>query len=249
MCVCVYKVKAISSAYPHKKYKIVIVIVIVIVIAMLSQKENSPFAKSTLLMKIILPITSVGKDLENTLLQHARVNYECKCQAEGYVMRNSSRIINRSAGRIVDGYKVQFDTLFEFTTCNPVEGMILDCVVKNISTAGIHCHSRDHVPTPYIAHLAREHHAKNSFYNTIQIGDHIQVRVAGNRFELYDVCMSVVGELVTPAVTAHASHNVSYVLEDPHIKQTKKRKNYPDDTEQSEQSEESMEIPIEMTTP
>jgi DNA-directed RNA polymerase subunit E'/Rpb7 len=123
--------------------------------------------------------------------------YEGQCDVDGYIRIGSTRIISYSSG-ILKGSDVIFEVVFECLVCNPVEGMLIDCQVKNITKAGI----RADVPegpdeiSPVVIFVARDHHVNSSYFASIQSGQNIKIRVIGSRFELNDKYVSVIAELV-----------------------------------------------------
>ena len=94
----------------------------------------------------------------------------------------------------MEANKVKFDIMFECEICFPVEGMYIDCVVKNITKAGIRAEI-DEEKSPVIVFLARDHHFKHPTFAKLSEGDIINVRVVGQRFELNDNFISVIAEM------------------------------------------------------
>ena len=119
-----------------------------------------------------------------------------KCVVEGYVKPHSSKILTYSSGIIQGGNKVSFEVVFECDVCFPVEGMIIPCVAKNITKAGIRAESANDVPSPIVVFLAKDHHFNSAQFAEVQEGDKINVRVIGQRFELNDKYISIIAELV-----------------------------------------------------
>ena len=74
--------------------------------------------------------------------------------------------------------------------------MLVSCIVKNIVKAGIRAESSNEMPSPIIVFVAKDHHFTNQQFNEIQVNDTITVRVIGQRFELNDKYISIIGELV-----------------------------------------------------
>ena len=83
---------------------------------------------------------------------------------------------------------------FECLLCNPVEGMNMKVVVKNVTKAGLRCEIKGNV-SPVIAFVARDHHNRNKNFSTIKVDDEIIIKVVGIRYELNDEYISVIGEL------------------------------------------------------
>ena len=146
--------------------------------------------------KIVLPITSIGKNLQEVIEENIKANFEGKCVVEGYIKPNSSKIITYSSGIIQKGNIISFEVVFECDVCFPVEGMLISCVAKNITKAGIRAESANDVPSPVIVFIAKDHHFNVQHFTEIQEGDKINVRVIGQRFELNDKYISIIGELI-----------------------------------------------------
>lgn len=159
-------------------------------------KLQSIYSRCLLTRKIVLPINVIGKNLDDVIENYIQNNFEGKCVVEGYVKPNSSKIIRYSSGVIERGNKVIFEVIFECDICLPVEGMLMTCVVKNVVKAGVRAEVANEVPTPVIIFIAKDHHYNMQQFNDIQVGDIISVRVIGQRFELNDKYVSVIGELV-----------------------------------------------------
>jgi hypothetical protein len=78
--------------------------------------------------------------------------------------------------------------------------MLVSCVAKNITKAGIRAESATDVPTPVVVFIAKDHHYNIAHFNDVKEGDKINVRIIGQRFELNDKYVSIIGELVKPSV-------------------------------------------------
>jgi hypothetical protein len=81
-----------------------------------------------------------------------------------------------------------------------VEGMLIQCVAKNITKAGIRAESANEVPSPVVVFIAKDHHFNNEYFADVKEGDKINVRVIGQRFELNDKYISIIAEIVKPKV-------------------------------------------------
>lgn len=159
-------------------------------------KSLSVYSRCLLTRKVVFPITCVGKNLDEVMEEYIRNTFEGKCIVEGYVKPNSSKIIRYSSGIIERGSNIVFEVVFECDICFPVEGMNVNCVVKNVVKAGIRAESSTDVPSPFIAFVAKDHHFTSQQFNEVQVGDIITVKVIGQRFELNDKAVQIIGELV-----------------------------------------------------
>lgn len=153
------------------------------------------YSRSLLTRKIVLPITTIGKNLKENIEENVKINFEGKCVVEGYIKPNSSKIVTYSSGMIERGNTIVFEVVFECEVCYPVEGMNLQCVVTNITKAGIRAESATDVPSPIVVHIAKDHHYSVQHFNEVKEGDKITVTVIGQRFELNDKFISIIGKL------------------------------------------------------
>ena len=161
------------------------------------QVENNIYTRSLITRSISIPIVSVGKNIQETIEKYVSLNYEGKCVVEGFIKPNSCKIITHSSG-LVKGTNIIFEVVFECQVCCPVEGMLIQCVAKNITKAGIRAESSDETPSPIVLFIARDHHYMMPHFSTIEEGSKFTARVIGQRFELNDKYVSIIAELVEP---------------------------------------------------
>ena len=160
------------------------------------KKNQTVYSRCLLTRKISLHITTIGKNLKETIEENIKVNYEGKCVVEGYIKPNSSKIITYSSGIIERGNNISFEVIFECDVCFPVEGMIISCIAKNITKAGIRAESANEMPSPVVVFVAKDHHYNMAQFSEVKEGDKINIRVIGQRFELNDKYISIIGELI-----------------------------------------------------
>ena len=159
-------------------------------------KLSSIYSRAIINRSILLPINVIGKNLKQNMEEYISFHYEGKCIVEGFIKPNSTKIITYSSGTIKRGNFVSFDIVFECQICFPVEGTIISCVAKTNTKAGITAESADEKPSPILVFIARDHHYYSSQFNEIKEGDKINIRVIGQRFELNDKFISIIGELI-----------------------------------------------------
>ena len=90
---------------------------------------------------------------------------------------------------------IGFDVSYECMVCFPVDGMLLKVKAVSINTAGIKTESVISTSCPYILFISRNHHQDDELFNSIQIGDTFIAKVIGQRFELNDKYISLIGEI------------------------------------------------------
>jgi DNA-directed RNA polymerase subunit E'/Rpb7 len=154
------------------------------------------YIKSMLTMKVSLSITEVGKNIKQNLEKTISSKTEGKCIAEGFIRRNSVKVISYSSGNI-NGDIIEFQTLFECMICHPVEGMLIECNTKTITKAGIHAEVTDKDGTvPVTIFIARDHHFNDKRFNNIKENMKVTIQVIGIRYELNDPYICVIGKLI-----------------------------------------------------
>ena len=151
------------------------------------------YIKSVLQRKVVLSFDLIGGNLKKNLLISLQQNLEGKCSTEGYIKNKSIQVLSYSAG-VVEGSNVSFVVSFECLICKPCEGMIIKCLVKNKTKAGIRA-TIDSEESPLTIFIAREHHSKNETYNKAKENDMINAKVIGIRYQLNDDFVSILGEL------------------------------------------------------
>ena len=162
------------------------------------QKEiKTVYSPCQITKSIILHITAIGKNLQQTLENTIAKMVGGKCIVEGYVRPDSVRVITFSSG-IVKGENVLFDVVFNCEVCYPVSGMNLNCIAKNITKAGIRAESADEQPSPFVLFVARDHFYASDYFNSIEENEKFVARVIAQRFELNDKYVSIIAELVPP---------------------------------------------------
>ena len=159
------------------------------------------YSQSVISRRIALSIANVGRTLKQNLEGLVASEIEGKCIVEGFVKPGSTRLLTYSSGLVRNG-RVVFEVVFECMSCCPVEGMLIDCVAKNITKAGIRA-EMDGGVSPVVVFVARDHSHLSDYFNSIAEGDNIKVRVIGQRFELNDRYVSVIAEVVEQREFVH----------------------------------------------
>ena len=161
------------------------------------ERQQSIFTKNILTRNIYIPFNSIGSNIKLNIKQVLEEKLYKKCCQEGYIKDNSIKILSYSSG-IVNDVNVKFDVMFECLICRPVEGQLIECVVKNITKAGIRAIYQNEEESPITIFIARDHHYNNEYFSSIKEKDVITTKVIGIRFELGDENISVLSELKIP---------------------------------------------------
>lgn len=160
-------------------------------------ENNIIYSRSLITRSVLLPITTIGRNIQQTIEKYIIDNYEGKCVVEGFIKSGSCKIITYSSG-LIKGTNISFEVVFECSICCPVEGMLIQCIAKNITKAGIRAESSDEIPSPIVVFITRDHHYMNQYFSTVEEGTKFTARIIGQRFELNDKYVSIIAEVVEP---------------------------------------------------
>jgi DNA-directed RNA polymerase subunit E'/Rpb7 len=170
-------------------------------------REVGVYMNTLLSRKIQISFNKIGKNIKEVLEKSVKRDIEGKCTIEGFVKSDSTKVLTYSSGVLFEN-KVEFDVVFECLVCCPVEGMLIKCNVKNKTQAGIRAvigsgagtgaGATSDEKSPVVVYVSRDHHYNNKYFNTVNENDEITVRVIGQRYELNDEQVSVIGEIVEP---------------------------------------------------
>ena len=152
------------------------------------------YSPGTIERTIHIPFQYVGDNIKEVLEKYVKKKHEGKCNVEGYIKKDSITIINYSSG-VLNGECIDFAIVFDCLICTPVEGMTFKCVADNITKAGI----KASIPggeSPMTIFIVRDHHHLLKEFSAIKVGDTIEIRVIGQRYELNDKDISVIAEYI-----------------------------------------------------
>tara|TARA_Y100000591_G_C21846467_1_gene709007 strand:+ start:1734 stop:2564 length:831 start_codon:yes stop_codon:yes gene_type:complete len=158
------------------------------------REKNNILTKSLISRQIPVECKYINSNITDTLLKILQNTIEGKCIDEGYIQKQSIKIVNYSSGLIKSNIII-FQVVFECFVYHLVEGVELSCIAKNITKAGIRA-ELEVEDNPVIIFVARDHHYINSSFNKVKEGDDILVKVIGQRYELNDINICVIAELI-----------------------------------------------------
>ena len=156
--------------------------------------ENKVFLNNILYKKVAIEPRYLNKNIEKYILNNLKYSIEGKCIKEGFVQPDSIKLIRRSVGKTYGcdfSGNIVYDIVYSAKICNPVENDIIKCVIKNINKLGV---LAENGPLSII--VAKQYHQDKSIFKNIEIGDYINIKVLGKKFELNDFKISVIGQIV-----------------------------------------------------
>jgi predicted NAD-dependent protein-ADP-ribosyltransferase YbiA (DUF1768 family) len=136
----------------------------------------------------------IGGSIHQVLMD-ALSKLEGKCGEEGYIKRGSIRIFSNSCG-MIKGPNVLIQVVFECQISNPIPNQEFECIVEHNTRAGIKARLREKGDSPFVVFLARDHHYMIPNFSDIKENEIIRIKVLGQRFEIHDPKISIIGLLI-----------------------------------------------------
>ena len=136
---------------------------------------TSHFIKTNIQYSVSLDANEMSDNIEETLLDKIKHKIGNKCIKDGYINRDSIKIISRSFGKINTSHfkgNIRYDTLLEVEICNPVEGEKTTCKIVSINKMGI---LAENFPLTIV--IARQHHSNKASIDNKQVGDVIEATI------------------------------------------------------------------------
>jgi hypothetical protein len=151
------------------------------------------YVNSLIYEKIEVPFIRIGNNMNQYFKKYSERMIEGKCRKEGFIRPNSTNVISSSTG-LLRADTVIYDVIYSVDVCFPYENMEVMCKIKNITKIGIRGIINE-MNNPIVLFISREHNT-NKHFEDYEEGQMIKVKVIGNRFELNDEYISVIGEII-----------------------------------------------------
>ena len=144
--------------------------------------------------------SDLSNNIDTVLKDKIISEIEGRCVNDGYIKKDSVRLIKRSIGKLMMSQfngNIIYNIIYTAKVCNPHEGDIVKCRVENINKMGIMAYIDDD-DSPMSILLAKQHHQDNESFSKLQEKDEIYIKIIGKRFEFGDNKISVIGILNEP---------------------------------------------------
>jgi hypothetical protein len=151
------------------------------------------YVKSLIYEKIEVPFIRIGNNMNNYFKKYSERFIEGKCRKEGFIRPHSTSIVSSSTG-LLRSDSVIYDVIYSVDICFPYENMEVMCKIKNITKIGIRGIITE-TNNPIVLFISREHNI-NKHFEDYEEEQMIKVKIIGNRFELNDEYISVIGEII-----------------------------------------------------
>jgi DNA-directed RNA polymerase subunit E'/Rpb7 len=138
-------------------------------------------------------MNNVVKDpIDKILLKHLRGKIENKCSQHGFVVPKSLQILSRSAGQLENGRftgNVVFHCQLQARVYNPVNGTRIIGTILKRNKMGLYVIYKDAIRVL----IPRDLHLGNEDFETLQVGESIEIEIRKSRFQIQDPFILSVG--------------------------------------------------------
>jgi DNA-directed RNA polymerase subunit E'/Rpb7 len=134
------------------------------------------------------------KTIDDILLDHLKKKIEGKCSQHGYVIPNSLAMLSRSMGHLENGRftgNIVYLVQAQGNVYSPYNGMIIRGSVLKKNKMGLYIIYRDSIRVL----VPRDLHIGNEAFESIQVGEEIEIELRKSRFQINDPFILSVGVL------------------------------------------------------
>jgi DNA-directed RNA polymerase subunit E'/Rpb7 len=131
-------------------------------------------------------------DLEACLLEGLTTELEGRCAEQGFIKPGSISLLDVSNGKLKDEHAI-FTVQCSAEVALPAEGQVLQCVVENISHAGLTCSIKPtpDAVSPYIINVFRDHHHTAARLAKHPVGSVVSVKVVSFGYVIRDPSITI----------------------------------------------------------
>ena len=156
------------------------------------------FISTTIKSSLSIEPKDLNSTLNKKIIKRIKQDVEGKCIKNGYVRKNSVKLVKRSLGQSLTSHyngNVIFHVEYLVDLCNPLEGAVIECSVINSNKMGVLAEINGVEDSPLNILLAKQHHINNPEFEDLRDRDIIKIRVLGKRYEFGDSQITIIGLL------------------------------------------------------
>tara|TARA_B000000475_G_scaffold42080_2_gene31469 strand:- start:484 stop:1239 length:756 start_codon:yes stop_codon:yes gene_type:complete len=164
---------------------------------------NELFTPIKFTTNIYLKPHELNMDYDTIFLKKIKKNLEGLCSKHGYIKKGSIKIIKKSIGKIIKDHfngNVLYNIQCIGEICNPINGLISKCIVKNKNSMGLLAegyYDNDAILDIIVPKITATIKSELNL-DEINIGDEIFIEICGVKLLLYDTKISIIGKVIKP---------------------------------------------------
>lgn len=157
------------------------------------------------LLETVLEIdpNEVDKNLENTIRNKLKNKIEGLCFEDGYVIKDSVKMISKGMGKIVindNKSTIKYNIKYKANIISPAEGDVIESYISNINKMGVVSYIKlketdTSDDSPIVIMIPRDYFS-SSIYNVddLHVGQKISVTVVGSRIKYRSTKVQVIAK-------------------------------------------------------
>ena len=195
---------------------------------------------------VYLSASELDAKYQDRIYDKLKSNYEGLCTKYGFIKPESIELIKKSQGTFIKEYFngfIKFELHCRAETCNPVQGNIVQAVIKNKNQLGILAESSMEVNGKQIPILDIIIPIKSAGIisqidlDTLKIGDPISVEVMGKKYQIKDRKISIIGRVIS---NVKKEEEIVPVEEEEEVEADLEEEVYVEEEEEEEEGEDEI---------
>jgi DNA-directed RNA polymerase subunit E'/Rpb7 len=162
--------------------------------------------------KSIVQLSSeeLDSNYQERIVDKLKEKYEGKCSKFGFIKPDTLQIFKRSYGNFIkehfNGF-IKYEIICKAEVCNPIQGSIIQAVIRNKNQMGILAESSielndNKIPILDIIIPIRSVGIISEVnLDNLQIGNVIKIEVVGKKYQLNDKKISIIGRVISSDIT------------------------------------------------
>lgn len=136
--------------------------------------------------------SQVNKNIDNVIKDNLKEQLEGLCYEDGYIVKDSVKIINKSMGKIVvndNVSSVSYSIKYKAKIISPSDGDIVESYVSNVNKMGVVAYIKlsegdSSEDSPMVIMIPREYFEQSIYnFDDINVGQKMNVVVVGSRIK------------------------------------------------------------------
>ena len=161
-------------------------------------------SEQLLTTNLFVNASQVNKNIDNVIKDNLKEQLEGLCYEDGYIVKDSVKIVNKSMGKIVvndNVSSVSYSIKYKAKVISPSEGDIIESYVSNINKMGVVSYIKlsegDSSEDSPIVIMVPKDYFDSSIYNfdDINVGQQLNVVVVGSRIKYRSEKIQIIAKL------------------------------------------------------
>ena len=162
-----------------------------------------------------LSAEELDSNYQERIVDKLKEKYEGKCSKFGFIKPDTLQIFKRSYGSFIkehfNGF-IKYEIICKAEVCNPIQGSIIQAVIRNKNQMGILAESSielndNKIPILDIIIPIRSVGIISEVnLDNLQIGNVIKIEVVGKKYQLNDKKISIIGRVISSDITEEANN-------------------------------------------